>query len=452
MGEAYLVQQCGASGQVQNNYSATSAPTRGDDSADGYAIGSEWIDVTNDISYKCLDATVGLAIWQSYTVATSTGIKRYGFRRYRTTSDQTTRITYLYDAVGLTPASMNFGTGNFDYGGWQTFVNDVSRPVMLKTDGTVDYELSRTDFTKKSDGVTASDVSNTAYAGNAMIEFRKYKWVYRYSDATYDYVIFSDGQYDANYKAYAYTNANGTVKDAFYWGAFKGSNISAKLRSFADQTVMVSQTRNTEVSYANAVGSGYHTIYKSGEDYIGDLLTLISKSDDSQTKFGSGRSKTTNTTAINTGTLKAQPMFKGYNDETSDVKVFGIEGFWGNVWEGMAGLILNSGIKTKMTPPYNFDGTGYTATGITPSGTNGGYVSVAQSLTDQGYVPSVASGSSSTYYCDGLWFNNAQVDYAIVGGGWSAGLLDGSRSVYLADLASAVRTDIGSRLSYLNPA
>jgi len=378
--------------------------------------------------------------------------KRYGFRRERGNSNPATRITYLYDAVGLTPAYMDFTGGSFVYGGWSTFVNDVCRPVMLKTDGTVGYELSRTDLTKKADGVTASDVSNTAYDGNAMIEFGKYKWVYRYSDATYDYVIFSNVQYDANYKAYAHQNALGNVKDAFYWGAFKGYNKSSKLASFADQAIMVSQTRNTEATYATAHGSGYYTIYKSGWDFICDLLTLIGKSDNSQLTFGAGRSKTTNTTAIATGTLKTQPQFKGYNDETSDIKVFGIEGFYGNVWEGMAGLILNSGIKTKMTPPYNFDGTGYTATGITPSGTNGGYVSVAQSLTDQGYVPSVASGSATTNYCDGLWYNTAQVDYALAGGGWSDGLLVGSRCVVLNNLASAVYASLGSRLSFLSPA
>ena len=42
---------------------------------------------------------------------------------------------------------------------------------------------------------------------------------------------------------------------------------------------MVNQTRNTEVSYATAIGTGYYTIYKSGWDFINDLLTLISKSD-----------------------------------------------------------------------------------------------------------------------------------------------------------------------------
>ena len=379
-------------------------------------------------------------------------ILRYGYRRTKAESNPDTRITYLFDAVGMTPAYMDFGTGNFNYGSWQTFTEEVSRPVMLKTDGTVDYELSRNYMTKKVDGVTASDVSNTAYAGNAMIEFRKYKWVKRYEDATYEYVIFSNGNYDGTYNAYAHTDLNGIVKDEFYWGAFKGSNVSSKLRSVADQTVMVSQTRNTEVSYATANGSGYYTIYKSGWEYIGDLLTLISKSDNCQTKFGSGRSKSTNSNAIATGTLKAQPYFKGYTDETSDVKVFGIEGFWGNVWEGMAGLVYNGQIRTKMIPPYNFDGTGYTLTGVTPSGTSGGFTNTASVTDTSGFVPKTASGSGTTYYCDGLWFNNTQVDYALVGGDWNDALLAGCRYVHLDNLASLAGANICSRLSYISPA
>ena len=375
---------------------------------------------------------------------------RYGYRRTKAESNPDTRIQYLFDAVGMTPAYMDFTSGNFNYGSWQTFTEEVSRPVMLKTDGTVDYELSRNDMTKRVDGVTSSDVSNTAYEGNAMIEFRKYKWVKRYEDATYEYVIFSNFNYDGTYNAYAHTDLNGVVKDTFYWGAFKGSYISSKMRSFANQTVEVSQTRNIEVSYATANGSGYYTIYKSGWEYIGDLLTLISKSDNSQTKFGSGRSKST--TAIATGTLKAQPYFKGYNDETSDVKVFGIEGFWGNVWEGMAGLVYNGQIRTKMIPPYNFDGTGYTLTGVVPSGTSGGFINTASVTDTSGFVPKTANGSGTTYYCDGLWFDTSQVDYALVGGVWAYALLDGCRCVDLSYLASDTRTYVGSRLSYINPA
>jgi len=374
--------------------------------------------------------------------------KRYGFMRTKTESNAATRITYLYDAVGLTPAYMDFAGGAFNYGGWEAFVNEVQRPVMLKTDGTVDYELSRADFTKKIDG-SASDISDTAYAGNAMIEFKKYKWVYQYEDANYEYFICSNVKWDANYKAYAFQNANANIKDTFYWGAFKGI-YSTHLRSIADQAVMSGQTRNVEVSRATDNGAGYYTIYKSGWDYIGNLLTLISKSDNSQVSFGSGRSKSTNTTAIATGTLKTLPQFIGYNDETSDVKVFGIEGFWGNVWEGMAGLILATTIKTKLTPPYNFDATGYTDTTITPSGTNGGYVNTAKVDSEMGFIPKTASGSGTTYYCDGLYFNTSQVDYALVGGTWYYGLLVGSHCAALHALASITDTHFGSRLSFLS--
>ena len=243
----------------------------------------------------------------------------YGFRRTKADANPATRITYLYDAVGKTPAYMNFTTSEFDNGSWESFIGQVSRPVMLKTDKTVDYELSRTDFTKKADGVTASDISNTSYDGNAMIEFSKWKWVQRDEDETYEYVTFCNVQYDANYKAYAHENALGTVNDSFYWGAFNGCNVDSKLRSLAVQTIMLNQTRNTEVSYATAIGTGYYTIYKSGWDFINDLLTLISKTDNAQTAFGQGRHGASN--ALATGTLKDKPMFMGYDNATSDVKV-----------------------------------------------------------------------------------------------------------------------------------
>lgn len=47
-----------------NNYSATTNPGVGDDSADGYQVGSDWVNVTLDTAWKCVDATVGAAVWQ----------------------------------------------------------------------------------------------------------------------------------------------------------------------------------------------------------------------------------------------------------------------------------------------------------------------------------------------------------------------------------------------------
>lgn len=46
---------------------ATADPTVNDDTADGYAPGSLWIDVTNDRAWYCVDATAGAAIWRPVT-------------------------------------------------------------------------------------------------------------------------------------------------------------------------------------------------------------------------------------------------------------------------------------------------------------------------------------------------------------------------------------------------
>lgn len=382
---------------------------------------------------------------------------RYGFRRAKNNSSPTARIEYLFDAVGKTPVSMNLSTNVFDYGDWEEFVRTVARPVMLTYEGTVDYELDPEDQTKKLDG-SSSDVSNTRYAGNAMVEFgSEFKWVKRYQDSSYEYVIFSNVQFDSGYAAQAHTGEDGNVRDAFYWGMFKGTNVSSKLRSIGTGSVMVSQNRNTEVTYALNNGEGHYTIYKSGWDYIGDLLTLIAKSDNSQAVFGSGRSASGNTAAIAVGSLKAKGPFWGSSNGTSDVKVFWIEGFWGNIWEGMAGLILDwpNGIKTKMTPPYSFNAAGYTATGVVPSvpsvpsGTSGGYVDTASVTKESGYVPKTANGSETTYYCDGLWFNTSKTGYALVGGGWHHAGWCGSRCVDLSALASDAGPSAGSRLSFL---
>lgn len=376
---------------------------------------------------------------------------RYGFRRSKNNSSPAGRIEYLFDAAEKKPASMGLNTGVFDFGDWEDFVYKVARPVMLKTNGTVDYELDPNNQTLRKDNGLSSDVTNTNYNGNAMVEFFGFKWVKRYEDASYEYVIFSDVQFDEDYHAYAHTGADGKVKNAFYWGMFKGTNVGSKLRSIGTGSVMVNQTRNTEVTYAMGNGDQYYTIYKSGWDYIADLLTLISKSDNSQAVFGSGRSASGNNAAISVGSLKDKGPFWGSSNGTSDVKVFWIEGFWGNVLEGMAGMILagSAGIKVKMTPPYNFDGKDYEATNIVPSGTSGGYVNLASVSDKYGYVPKVASGSETTYMCDCLWFNNSHTDYALVGGAWHHAGLCGSRCVALDDLASATNATLGSRLSYL---
>lgn len=67
-------------GNVQNtkvNLSAATAPGVGDDSSAGYSVGSLWIDTTNDVAYRCLDASAGAAIWRATTGAHLTAAGRH---------------------------------------------------------------------------------------------------------------------------------------------------------------------------------------------------------------------------------------------------------------------------------------------------------------------------------------------------------------------------------------
>jgi hypothetical protein len=60
-----------------DNLAASAAPTAGDDAADGYAVGSIWIDTVADRVYRCVDATVGAAVWL-LTTATRSRLLSYG--------------------------------------------------------------------------------------------------------------------------------------------------------------------------------------------------------------------------------------------------------------------------------------------------------------------------------------------------------------------------------------
>ena len=57
------------------------------------------------------------------------GIKRYGVKINKNDSNPANRVTYLYDAVGLNPAKMNYSSSAFDYGGVQ------AQPERLQLEG-----------------------------------------------------------------------------------------------------------------------------------------------------------------------------------------------------------------------------------------------------------------------------------------------------------------------------
>ena len=70
-GDGFIEVKGGSTTVIKSKTDATAAPDANDDTTAGYAVGSVWIDVTNDKAYVCLDATEASAVWTETTVTGS---------------------------------------------------------------------------------------------------------------------------------------------------------------------------------------------------------------------------------------------------------------------------------------------------------------------------------------------------------------------------------------------
>ena len=400
--------------------------------------------------------------------------KRYGYRINKNESNPYNRVEYLYDATGFTPAHMDFENDTFDFGDWADawFIKEI-KPLMLKADGTVDYYLYENDYTKKADGddVTTdsgvdSDLANADYSGtdNAMVQIPTI-YVKRWEDENYIYEVICSMKYDSDYEAYAHTNANGVIKPYFYYSMFDGSGNATSIRSLPDKTVSKSLSATSQIQGAVANGTGWYIHSWSQRELIRTLCVLLGKSTDTQARFGTGRATSSGSTdsTITTGTLMNKGMFYGISENTSAVKVFHIENFWGNQWDRTAGLMLNYSngfIYTKMTPEgegYRInDFNGMTLTGAAPAIGEGKYIEKV-SASRYGLIPiAYSKGSSSTYFADGYWrrsdsaYPSGNIGYLFAGGSSVyASALSGAFTFGVGTAPSRADWHIGCGLSYI---
>ena len=384
----------------------------------------------------------------------------FGFDINLTDSNPDTRVSYPSDVdnASFVAARMNFTTGIFNYGSWPSTPGErfMPRPCMLTYAGVVDHYLNPNDYTKKVDG-TVSSVNSPDFGGNAMMEWPKI-FTKRWVDASGIYHFrCCNTALDASYECWSNYDKNNKKIDHFYTPIYFGSSVSGKMRSISGQSNSVSTTAAVEISLARANGDAWYTEVLADRLLIQDLLVMMAKTTECQTAFGFGRCKYDSSDAIGQGTLDKKGMFWGSNDRTSGVKVFGMENWWGNLWRRTAGWILNKGVqKVKLTQgtkdgstasDYNIDGSGYlTVANATPSGSFGGYIS-SMKTEAFGRLPVTASGSSSTYEADGMWFDNSGITYANVGGHWNAQFLVGPFCADLAEEATMSYTIIGAALS-----
>ena len=420
------------------------------------------------------------------------GIIKYGYEVHPSIDTPEDKVTYLADCdnANFKPFKMNFTSGVPDFGGWKDSFF-MPRSCMLRSNGKVAYYLNEDDETKKADG-TDSDVANKDFDGNAMVEFGSpdghiiwHKIVPTTDDALGYKVYVSNYKLDADYHAWAFHNLNSKIVKHFYLPKYNTSLIDGKFRSLSGQSIVGKGTEiagvdggkptikdgtaynaTQEMTYAKANGTGWLTETKAQVDLVNILLILMAKSTNSQTVYGNGYVNNTwkSTLLLDTGTANTKGMFYGTSGNVC-VKVFGMEHWWGNQWRRYAGHMMINGVqKVKLTygtedgstvVGYNTTGNGYiTIDGATLLNEKGetsgnGYLKEMKASINGTLVPTgTLNGSSSTNYCDGVWYNNTTTIYALRGGSLSSGATCGVSYVDLCRSPGNAGWNICAGISY----
>lgn len=357
-------------------------------------------------------------------------------------------------------AYMDYENDKFEWGDWKT-APFLPKPCMLRRNGEVAYYLNENDYTKKADG-TASDVSNTAFDGNAMMEWNTV-FMKKYRDRNRIYVFFSNVKHDSGYECYSTKKTDGTYGEHFYTPIYEGNIVSNVMRSLSlNATAQSGTTAEQEAAYAEANGAGWTTTVWADEDLITALFVMMFENTDSQAALGNGNINggTSAASFLPTGSGNQKGMFWGSNGTGSCVKVFGMENFWGNRWRRPNGVLLINGVyHVKMTRTtadgstvtgYNRTGTGYINTGLTTEGDyNAAYISRVHAG-KYGFLVAKATGSSTTFYADGHWSARTGTTMLLRGGDCAAGARCGAFASSVDAAPPYTFWAFGASLSYRN--
>ena len=365
-----------------------------------------------------------------------------------------------YENYHLTPAHMDFVDDKFFWGGWEN-AQILPRPCMLKTDGTVDYYLDQDDYTKKENGA-ASDVTNTAYGGNAMMEFPCiYSKVEHIGSKLYIYI--ASHKLDSGYECYPCLRSDGTYNEHFYLPIYEGYVLSNKMRSISSNTApSAGSNAENEATYAAANGAGWYTTTWADENLMQMLGVLLFGRLNIQVALGYNCGSSSNGLTHKCGSGNAKGMFYGKESTGSTAtKYFGMENWYGHRWRRCNGLMLvDYKYKVKLTRhnkdgsttnEYNRTGSGYIDTGLTCPSANSSYLKQVHASKYGAFLPKVVTGASDkTYYCDGVWSSGGTTQL-LCGGSVNNGAHDGLFACNLNNAPSNGAWRYGASLSYHKP-
>lgn len=347
-----------------------------------------------------------------------------------TNENPETSVTYADDAVGMIPKSE----------AWDEFFGHY--PVLLKN-GVEVGRLNPDNFAQFEDG-TAADITS-GDAGDVMIAFPR-RGVSISTTGTTIKISMSDGPDDPDFKYYAHERGE-TRKEVFYLGAYKGYVDSSKLRSLSDKTPTSRTLLEKFRAYAHATGDGYENSGFYQLTFRQVMYILKYKNLDSQTALGKGYTGKTGPEVAPTGATNTNGMDYGDASDTSRVKLFGLEDFWGNVEEYIDGIVTDSTINIlTATDNFNDTGSGYTNRGQAANPI-AGYMSRPQGTTETGFISKSSGGGPAGWFCD---YAQLQASCAALFGGFMyAGDRAGVFCLCVDNMLIASSVLYGARLMYL---
>lgn len=372
----------------------------------------------------------------------------------KTNANSETACTYADNALSMTKGSNDWDS--------MPIFKDI-RPCIFKN-GEVQYYLNPNNWNQKYGSTTASDL--TGVDGDVMIEIPKFAYKIVSTNTTITVSVSNDDEVienDNDYTYDAFSRITEGDRDYFYKGAFKGSlDGDGKLRSVAGAKPANNQTIAAFRLAARLNGSHYQQSTYAQLKALQCLYLIKYGNRDSQNAVGNGVVNTSesyitgyNTISITganftTSTLESGMTFGTTANQTTHVRLFGIEDFWGNIWEWVDGLTTNSS-RQVVTSWNSFSGEDTTSTSITTASgvtsNSSGYVNNMIGNTAAGFMPNGFSGSSSTY-----WAVNGALFAACVlyfGGRWVSGDGTGAFCLAASSGASTANADVGARLSYV---
>lgn len=391
----------------------------------------------------------------------------WGFVEHMDIKSPSERITPIGLNKNYKNVTRNASTGVVSLNDWADHpVVKANKPYMVKSDGTPDYLLLETDYTKKADGVTGSDVANTSYDGGAFSWLPK---IYKYEamEGNNRTVLFSMTERDGFYPN-GFVDPSNNVLEGVWLPMFYGSRIGTdtqKMVSLAGLQPSYSTTTDQEHTAIQNFSARAHFLGGPIVETIIDFLIMMAGTTDLQAAYGRGNcsgydSSLAPTYGVKQNAVVGGGQFYGTDDGKSLNKIFHsiVLGSYQQWMRDPYELVVKGRVKVSKNYTYDLTGATYSDTGINvPNGPGRWeYPLRYQTVPGYGSVPAIEfdGGSTSTGSCDGLYRNASQETMTAVAlrfGDCSYGLITGPRGRAWSDVAGYSRWGVSAADLLLPP-